>query len=215
MLYLYFFVLELAYLAQWRQQSPPSYSQAAWFWAFSHCLLPIFSWMQGAENGIIRFWYSKASRYTASRRTDLVGDFDWIPKHLRYMVFGQKPWRCTVFNWVLKHLRYMVFYQKPWRWRGQSQLLSLPSAWGRVKHLRTELCLFVFVWLLPSSRLKLFFLVLSRASHCAFSSNLFHGHIVQIYIDQMRPPENKKCSPGKVFGIKPPSNLTTFEQERP
>ena len=54
-----------------------------------------------------------------------------------------------------------------------------------------------------------------KASHCAFSSNLFHRHIVQKYIDQMSPPENKKCSPGKVFGIKPPSNLATFEQERP
>jgi hypothetical protein len=52
-------------------------------------------------------------------------------------------------------------------------------------------------------------------SHCAFSSNLFHGHIVQKGINQMSPPENKKCSPGKVFEIKPPSNLATFEQERP
>jgi hypothetical protein len=52
-------------------------------------------------------------------------------------------------------------------------------------------------------------------SHCAFSSNLFHGHIVQKYIDELSPPENKKYSPGKVFGIKPPSNLTTFKQERP
>ena len=55
----------------------------------------------------------------------------------------------------------------------------------------------------------------STASHCAFSSNLFHGHIVQKHIDQMSPPENKKCSPGKVFGIKPPSNPWTFEQQRP
>ena len=52
-------------------------------------------------------------------------------------------------------------------------------------------------------------------SHCPFSSNLFHGHIVQKYIDQMSPPGNKKCSPGKVFRIKPPSNPWTFEQERP
>ena len=52
-------------------------------------------------------------------------------------------------------------------------------------------------------------------AHCAFSSNLFHGHIVQKHIDQMSLPENKKCSPGKVFGIKPPSNLSSFEQERP
>ena len=47
---------------------------------------------------------------------------------------------------------------------------------------------------------------ISTCSHCAFSSNLFHGHIVQKYIDQISTPENKKCSPGKVFGIKPPSN---------
>ena len=52
-------------------------------------------------------------------------------------------------------------------------------------------------------------------SHCAFSSNLFHSHIVQKYIDQMSPPENKKCCPGKVFGIKSPSDLWTFEQEKP
>ena len=52
-------------------------------------------------------------------------------------------------------------------------------------------------------------------SHCAFSSKLVYGHIVQKYIDQMSPTENKECSPGKVFGIKPPSNLATFEQERP
>ena len=32
-------------------------------------------------------------------------------------------------------------------------------------------------------------------SHCAFSSNLFHGYIAQIYIDQLSDPENKKCSP--------------------
>ena len=35
--------------------------------------------------------------------------FNWISKHLRYTVLGQKPWRCTVF------LRYMDFDQKPWR----------------------------------------------------------------------------------------------------
>jgi hypothetical protein len=31
----------------------------------------------------------------------------------------------------------------------------------------------------------------------------------------MRPPEKKKCSPGKVFRIKPLSNPWNFEQERP
>jgi hypothetical protein len=31
----------------------------------------------------------------------------------------------------------------------------------------------------------------------------------------MSSPENKKCSPGKVFGTKPPSNLATFDQESP
>ena len=32
-------------------------------------------------------------------------------------------------------------------------------------------------------------------SHCAFSSNLFHGQIVQIAILQQSDPENKKGSP--------------------
>ena len=40
----------------------------------------------------------------------------------------------------------------------------------------------------------------TTSSHCAFSSNLFHGQIAQIYIDQLSDPENKKCSPWKVFG---------------
>ena len=44
-------------------------------------------------------------------------------------------------------------------------------------------------------------------SHCAFSSNLFHGQIAQIYIDQLRDPENKKCSPWKVFGTNHPQTL--------
>jgi hypothetical protein len=32
-------------------------------------------------------------------------------------------------------------------------------------------------------------------AHCAFSSNLFHGQIVQIAILQLSDSENKKCSP--------------------
>ena len=38
------------------------------------------------------------------------------------------------------------------------------------------------------------FLLISSSSysHCAFSSNLFHGHITQKYIDQLSDPENKK-----------------------
>ena len=32
-------------------------------------------------------------------------------------------------------------------------------------------------------------------THCAFSSNLFHGQIAQIYINHLSGPENKKCSP--------------------
>ena len=38
----------------------------------------------------------------------------------------------------------------------------------------------------------------SSKSHCDFSSNLFHGQIAQIQIDQLSDPEN--CSPWKVFG---------------
>ena len=57
-------------------------------------------------------------------------------------------------------------------------------------------------WLNSYLVLLLVFPICSTYSHCAFSSNLFHRHIVQKYIDQMSPPENKKCSPGKVFWIK-------------
>jgi hypothetical protein len=39
------------------------------------------------------------------------------------------------------------------------------------------------------------FSLIAIDSHCASSSNLFHGQIAQIYIDQLRDPENKKCSP--------------------
>ena len=35
----------------------------------------------------------------------------------------------------------------------------------------------------------------TTTSNCAFSSNLFHGYLAQIYIDQLSDPENKKCSP--------------------
>ena len=52
-------------------------------------------------------------------------------------------------------------------------------------------------------------------SHCAFSSNLFHGYFVQIYIDQISDPENKKCSPWKVFGIKHPQILQLLSRRGP
>ena len=65
---------------------------------------------------LITYWYSKASRYTASRSTDLgdtrflIGsqntwDTRFLAKSLedaRFFleihVFDQKPWRCTVFS---------------------------------------------------------------------------------------------------------------------
>ena len=40
----------------------------------------------------------------------------------------------------------------------------------------------------------------------AFSSNLFHGQIVQIAILRLSDQENKKCSPWKVFRIIHPQN---------
>ena len=52
-------------------------------------------------------------------------------------------------------------------------------------------------------------------SHCAFSSNLFHGHIVQIFILQLSDPENKKRSPWKVFGINHPQNLRLLSRRGP
>ena len=52
-------------------------------------------------------------------------------------------------------------------------------------------------------------------SHCAFSSNLFHGHLAQIYIDQVSDPENKKCSPWKVFGKNHPQILQLLSRRGP
>ena len=42
--------------------------------------------------------------------------------------------------------------------------------------------------------------ILRTGAHCAFSSNLFHRQIAQIYIDQLSDPENKKCSTWKDIG---------------
>ena len=52
-------------------------------------------------------------------------------------------------------------------------------------------------------------------SHCAFSSNLFHGHLAQIYIDQLSDPENKKCSPWKVFGKNHPQTPWLLSRRSP
>ena len=44
------------------------------------------------------------------------------------------------------------------------------------------------------------------ATHCAFSSNLFHGQITR----KMSSPENKNCRPWKGFGVKPPSHPARY-----
>ena len=44
---------------------------------------------------------------------------NWIPKHLRYTVFGQKPWRCTVFDYLgLKTLEIHCFGPKALKMHG-------------------------------------------------------------------------------------------------
>ena len=52
-------------------------------------------------------------------------------------------------------------------------------------------------------------------SHCAFSSNLFHGHFAQIYISQLSDPKNKKCNPWKVFGNNHPQILPLLSRRGP
>ena len=47
-------------------------------------------------------------------------------------------------------------------------------------------------------------MIFQTVSHCAFSSNLFHGQITQKHIDHLSAPENVKCSVNlfqKNFGI--------------
>ena len=60
----------------------------------------------------------------------------------------------------------------------------------------------------------------SKEVQLTFTLRFFFKFVSQAYCSKIHrpnesPPENKKCSPGKVFGIKPPSNLATFEQEGP
>ena len=55
----------------------------------------------------------------------------------------------------------------------------------------------------------------STESHSAFSPNLIHGQITQISIDHMSSPENKKCSPWKVFGINHPQTLRLLSRRGP
>ena len=55
----------------------------------------------------------------------------------------------------------------------------------------------------------------STSSHCTFSSNLFHGLITQIAINQLSDPENKKCSPWKVFGTIHPQTLQLLSRRGP
>ena len=52
-------------------------------------------------------------------------------------------------------------------------------------------------------------------AHCAFPSILFHGQIVQIAILQLSGPENKKCSPWKVFGTNHPQTLRLLSRRGP
>ena len=52
-------------------------------------------------------------------------------------------------------------------------------------------------------------------THCAFSSNLFHGQVVQIAILQLSDSENKKISPWKDFGINHPQTLRLLSRRGP
>ena len=60
-----------------------------------------------------------------------------------------------------------------------------------------------------------FWTSVARSPHCAFSPNLFHGQITQKSIDQMCSPENKKCSPWKVFGINHAQTLQLLSRRGP
>ena len=74
-----------------------------------------------------------------------------------------------------------------------------------------------FQWHIPS-RLRFTFHStnpIASYPHYAFSSNMFHGQIVQIAILQLSGPENKKCSPWKVFGTNHPQTLQLLSRRGP
>jgi hypothetical protein len=64
-------------------------------------------------------------------------------------------------------------------------------------------------------RRNVFFFLMDTRPHCAFSSNLFHRQIVQIAILQLSDPENKKCSPWKVFERSHPQTLRLLSRRGP
>ena len=57
--------------------------------------------------------------------------------------------------------------------------------------------------------------ICNTAPHCAFSSNLFHGHLAHIYINQLSDPENKKCSTWNFFGKNHPQILRLLSRRGP
>ena len=103
------------------------------------------------------------------------------------------------------------------------------TKWHHQRHLQmcqslTKISYFYLKWSLDFNTFMLWlslYLTLYNKCHpqhthtALFLQICFTGILFKKYIDQMSPPENKKCSPGKVFAIKPPSNPWTFEQERP
>ena len=87
---------------------------------------------------------------------------------------------CTIFRYENK-----ILFTKPFQANQSWHQLSVYENKFLVQIcLRNEWTLHYTIFSLPNS-----------GTHCAFSSNLFHGQIVQIAILQLSDPENKKCSP--------------------
>ena len=89
--------------------------------------------------------------------------------------------------------------------------------WGKKKIVMVMTPIRTFFSLSKAIRLKSFLKANSpkTVSHCAFSSNLFHRQIAQIYIDHLNGPENKKCRPWKVFGTNHPQTLLLLSRRGP
>ena len=86
----------------------------------------------------------------------------------------------------------------------ENSCLSFSKTLAAVQKHSALVCLFLMI-----------FMEFTTTSHCPFSSNLFHGHLAQIYIDQLSDPENKKCSPWKVFGKNHPQILQLLSRRGP
>ena len=89
-------------------------------WGQSILFHQLFFYFLYVLNWIVKFFCLLVCgvRVFALNKANLTNSSKWNYVQQGLEIHGLKecgPWRYTVFNWIPKHLRYTVFDQKPWR----------------------------------------------------------------------------------------------------